>query len=963
MDDNQTDRRKRALSIFDEVVELDGDARHRRIDVLCGDDHDLRAQVQALLDADAGATEPVSGDAQAWRDLLADATPMPEGDATGRIVGAWRITGILGRGGMGAVYAAERADGAYAQRAALKLIRAGVDSASARERFVRERQTLARLQHPHVAALFDGGFTGEGDPYFVMERVDGVAIDHWCDARKLGLGGRVDLFLQVLDAVQYAHRNLVVHRDLKPSNLLVSNDGQVKLLDFGIAKELQGGDLTATHDRALTFEYASPEQLHDAPITTATDIWQLGIVLHRLLSGAHPFGLGRDTPLAKQLQMLEREPESLTRAAAQAAPEVAALRDHDPASLAKALRGDLSNIVQGCLRRAPEQRYPSVEALAEDLRRWREHRPLRIAPPGRLDAARLWLRRHRLTATATAAVLVAVLGGTGVALWQAREAREQAANAGREAANAERAADNARAALSVLTETLAGMNPNETLDTRVSVRQLLEHAQQKLDARDTDPGVRQPVQRMLATLYGMRGDLGKALELYEKGLSGVEPRSRDEALALADDLANYSAVLGAFERGEESFAAAQRAAALRERYAADDPKQQVMAAAELAYASFRKGDKAAAERHWRRGIALVGSMPDPPMDDALRMYNQLSIMLSLDGRPALALPLAEEGIAFADRHGVPADSPVRSNLLRALSDAQAETGDAVGAERSIREAIALGEKYDGPDSPALGKLYNSLGLVLGDLGRYREATAALLRSDELQKAHASQVEGATRRNNIAGAYENEGDYARALTLYAEALAGLDTADGDVSDLRRKLQVRQARAIGLAGDPADAFRRLEALRAQLRDTGGGATIEYAFASMLQAGMARLAGDPARGMVLLDEAEPLWKAQVPATHPAFVQMQRLRADFIRQGGDPAGAARALEEALRQLQQATSANRFTEATLRADLAAIRLAQGDVAGARRLLDQALPAMRDAVLAEQVDRANAEVLARKLGV
>ena len=201
-----------------------------------------------------------------------------------RNIGAWRVLDVLGRGGMGAVYRVERSDGAYAQQAALKLIRTSADSPATRERFLRERQILAGLQHPNIANLLDGGISGDSEPYFVMELIDGMSLDRWCDEHGLGLRERVLLFLQVLDAVRYAHRNLVVHRDLKPSNLMVDSNGRVKLLDFGIAKQLEGAEPTRTNDRALTFEYASPEQLHDTPITTATDIWQLGIVLHRLLS-------------------------------------------------------------------------------------------------------------------------------------------------------------------------------------------------------------------------------------------------------------------------------------------------------------------------------------------------------------------------------------------------------------------------------------------------------------------------------------------------------------------------------------------------------------------------------------------------------------------------------------------------------------------------------------------------------
>lgn len=374
MNGSEIERAQRAFELFGAAVELDGEQRERLLAEACAGDAALRAQVDALLAGDARAGDPFAA-ASGWNDALGRAhgetgfvDPM-----LGRSIGAWRIMDVVGRGGMGAVYRVERSDGAYAQQAALKLIRTSADSPAARERFQRERQILAGLQHPNIATLLDGGISAEGEPYFVMELIDGVPLDRWCDTRMLSLRERVILFLQVLDAVRYAHRNLVVHRDLKPSNLLVDAEGRVKLLDFGIAKQLEAGfEATRTHDRALTFEYASPEQLHDAPITTATDIWQLGIVLHRLLSGAHPFGLTRDTPLAKQLQQLEHEPEALTRAAAHANPELAAQRGGDDPG-----RADACAARQSCADRAglPAPRRRS----AVRLRRCAGQRPARVA--------------------------------------------------------------------------------------------------------------------------------------------------------------------------------------------------------------------------------------------------------------------------------------------------------------------------------------------------------------------------------------------------------------------------------------------------------------------------------------------------------------------------------------------------------------------------------------------------------
>ncbi|GHC03410.1 serine/threonine-protein kinase [Thermomonas carbonis] len=951
---SELEQGRRALAIFDAVAELDPAQRANALDAMCAGDDALRARVQALLDADAHATEPFAGDASAWSSALANEHADAD-HAIGRSIGAWKVVGTIGRGGMGAVHAVERSDGAYTQQAALKLIRAGADSPAARERFLRERQILAGLQHPNIATLLDGGISADREPYFVMERVDGEPIDRWCDARGLGLRERVVLFLQVLDAVRYAHRNLVVHRDLKPSNLLVDGDGRVKLLDFGIAKQLENTDVTATHDRALTFEYASPEQLHDAPITTATDLWQLGVVLHRLLSGSHPFGLTRDTPVAKQLQQLEREPEPLTRSAAQASAEQAALRGGmSPASLSRALRGNLAEIVQACLRRDPDDRYASADALVNDLKAWLDDRPISAVPLSRGARGALWLRRNRVLAASIAAVAIALLAGTGIALWQASEARDQARIAQRESANS-------RASLSFLADTLAGAAPDQTLDSKFSLRHLLVHARKQLDARDAtmEPAVRRPIQRVLGTLYGMMGDAEASRILLEAGLKDAQPRSRDEAIALADDYANYSAVLGALEQGTQSLAAAERAAGLRKRFAADDPKQQVIAYSELAYAYFRTGDLAKAEATWMQGIALAKTLRDPPVDEVLVLYNQLSIKLSLGGEGPRGLQLAKEGLAFADRHGVPAISPQRMPLLRALSDAQAITGDATAAEKSIRQAIAIHEKTIDEDNASLGTAYNSLGLVLIDLGNYRQATEAMLRANALQD-QKGMMEIAILTNNLADAYANSGDYARAASLFQQAIDGIGKADiGGMDSLRRKIQVRQARTAGLAGAHAQAWNRLLALREQTGDADGRESLEYAYVSLQLAQMARLRRDPGGGAPVVQEARTLFTKLLPDTHPFFAHLLRYDASFAQMRGDLPIAERNQRAAIARLMK--SPNQSSLAIANAELAAIRVARGDKDEARALLAKALPVLRESVLPQEINRVDAEALATTL--
>src|SRR5690606_23822600 len=491
--------------IFDAIADLPDGQREARLAELCSGDDELRTLVLRLLAADASQTEPFTGDGARWSLAMA-AGSAPNADAwRGRRIGAWQIVGILGHGGMGVVYEVHRDDQAYDQRAALKLIRIGADTPAARERFLRERQTLAQLQHPNIASLIDGGFTDDGDPWFVMEYVDGQPIDAWCDARGLDQRARTELFAQVLDAVQYAHRNLVVHRDLKPTNILVDDTGRAKLLDFGVAKQLQGSGEATVGARALTLEYASPEQLNVAPITTATDIWQLGVVLYRLLCGVHPFGITQDTPLPRQLEQLGREPDT------------------------RGLHGDLASIVRGCLQRAPEHRYPTVEALAEDLASWRAHRPLRVTSPGPGRRAALWLRRNRGLAAATAGIALAVLAGTAASLWQAGEARRQG--------------ENARQALEVVGDVLTAAAPQNAMSHQVSVRELLDKARIELDRRAPATEVRQPVQRMLGGLAQSVGEWQVANELYAAGLDNVAPRNDGDALRLADAWHGYATSL------------------------------------------------------------------------------------------------------------------------------------------------------------------------------------------------------------------------------------------------------------------------------------------------------------------------------------------------------------------------------------------------------------------------------------
>ena len=800
MNETAMERQKRAMAAFDAVVDLDGEAREQRLREFCGDDAHLLDEVRAMLAADAREGQPFSGDASAWGEALNELTGTGEA-MLGRQLGAWRIVEVIGRGGMGAVYAVERSDGAYAQRAALKLIRAAADSPAARERFLRERQLLAQLRHPNIATLLDGGFSDEGDPYFVMEYVDGAPIDQWCDARKLDLRQRVQLFAQVLEAVSHAHRNLVIHRDLKPSNLLVDAQGRVKLLDFGIAKQLEGGDATATSDRALTFEYASPEQLHAAPVTTATDIWQLGIVLHRLLSSSHPFGLTRDTPLAKQLHLLEREPEPLTRAAAQADTAQAAARgEADAASLSRALRGGLAAIVETCLRRAPDSRYPSADAMASDLQRWLDHRPVAAAQLGGGERAKLWLRRNRLLAASVGAVALALIAGTGVALWQANEARLQARIAEQQRGQAQMQAKRAHQALVFLQDAMFGAAPQGQLDAQFSLNDLLARSRETLEQDPQfDPQARKAMQRTLANLYAIGQDWGTAETLYRQGLQDpAAPYDRDDATELAAQFGNYAQVLGVMGKPKEAIAAAQRATALRRQYLPDDVFEQAVSLRNLGDAYLGDGDHDHARRNYEQAIAAfkkVDITDQVQAIDALVASIGLARALNAQAQYAAALRTVDDAMAFADRQGLAADWDGRAVLLSLKATAQKPLGDAAGALASFRQATDIAGRIYGVDNPALVNGHIGIGGALNDLGRPREALEAYARAERIIAGKA--VQPGTEAKILAGqgmAWGKLGDAGKRADHYRRALATLDKADSaPLLELKRRIGAEAAAA--------------------------------------------------------------------------------------------------------------------------------------------------------------------------
>src|SRR5262245_46971958 len=416
-------RWQRLSPLLDELLEADERDRTARLAESRHDDDALGAELAQLLaqQAEVETAQFLEGSAL---ELPHSATLLEQ------VVGNYTLERPLGQGGMGSVWLARRSDGRYEGRAAVKFVNLAMLGRGGLERFQREGNLLARLAHPNIAHLIDAGVTA-GQPYIVLEYVEGEAIDRWSDLRALDVHARVRLFLDVLAAVAHAHSKLILHRDLKPSNILVTRDGRAKLLDFGVAKlvedqpQAKSGELTQLAGRAFTPEYAAPEQVQGGEATMATDVYALGVLLYVLLVGRHPTADPAATPVERMRSLVENEPQRLSEAAARVEAATAHLRSTTPRQLVRTLRGDLDNIVAKALRKSPAERYPTAAALADDLRRYLNDEPVGAQPDSLGYRSRKFVRRYRLAVGAASATLLALLVGVIGTTWQAFEARRQ----------------------------------------------------------------------------------------------------------------------------------------------------------------------------------------------------------------------------------------------------------------------------------------------------------------------------------------------------------------------------------------------------------------------------------------------------------------------------------------------------------------------------------------------------------
>ena len=821
---------------FEELVEVEEPERGARLARLAAESPELARAVEALLAADAAAVtflgEPVAVEA---RSLVADWVEEGEGSRRGTTIGAYRLREPLGRGGMGEVWEAERIDGQFEQRAALKLLRPGMDSDEIVARFLRERQILARLVHPGIARLLDGGRSADGRPYFVLERVDGLPITEHCRARAATIEERVRLVAEACDAVESAHRQLVVHRDLKPSNILVDGEGRVKLLDFGIAKLLDdgGGDAALTRHGigALTPAYAAPEQVLGEPVTTATDVYSLGVVLYELLVGSLPHRRTARTPAGLAAE-LSRE---TTLRPSSAARQVAELDERARRRLERKLRGDLDTILLRSLAREPERRYASAAALADDLRRHLAGRPVAARQDSAVDRAVKFVRRHRLGVAAAALVLLSLVGGLGAALWQARRA---AASAHESAANARRA----ERTKEFLVSLFRVADPFQSGGATVSARDLLEQGARRLESELGDEpalkadlldavaeiqgglglvaeaeksaaaalALRAPeetiararVEARLGDLALQRGDLASAAERLERAVATLA-REGAPPLVLARARSDYGAVLYWQKRIDEVLPLARQ---VYETYRSELGDEHVETAIQLrnlgsVLDELKQWDEA--EAAFRSSQAVLERALGPDHVTLSASYFYLADLLydrqrGDEGEVLLARAVAIRRRALGDHH------LLTGQVLEVQAYYLSTAGRLDEAERAGREALAIFRALN-PDHYEVGKSLNELGRIAARRGRqaeaertFREALANLERSLGREHPFYWKTTG-----NLARAIAAQGRTAEAERLGREVLAELERLSGAESADAKWALERLAETLRLAGREAEA----------------------------------------------------------------------------------------------------------------------------------------------------------------
>ena len=739
------DRWRKAAAYLDLVIDGSAAEQERSLEWLRAVDPEMAADVAVLL---AHHRELIA------KRFLEDSPPLPPaGPAAGSRIGGYVLRSMIGHGGMGSVWLADRTDGRYEGQAAVKLLNTSMAGPVGQARFEREGTILARLTHPHIARLLDAGLSADAQPYLVLEHVAGRDIETYCDVNQLLIEDRVRLFLEVLGAVAHAHANLVVHRDIKPSNVLVTPDGSVKLLDFGVAKLLENttgrADITAPRERSgLTPRYAAPEQIDDEAVTTATDVYSLGVLLYELLTRQHPAGPANMAAGELLKAIIVDDPPKPSEVG--------------PVEWRRDLAGDLDTIVMKALKKRPAERYQSAEAMADDLHRYLEHVPIAAHPDTIRYRAGKFIRRHRGRLAVAAAAVVAA--ASLVAFYTLRLSAERDRSQ-REAAKATRISE-------LLTSLLTAADPYRTPDAKeVTVRNMLDLGADRIDRELADqPELRAEMLTVMGRVYQRLGAYDKAQPLLERAL----PLGRQAFGRAHPRVAQTLNDLGALhrERGDSAGAKPllEEALAMRRLVLGSNDPAVAVTLVELARVEKDLGFMDASERLVREALDIRRRALGDDHQDTATSMNDLALLLIDRGELDEAERLFRQTVGIYTRIlGASHESTViaRSNLGLALYS----KSRAAESEAELREALRVEEQNFGAASPQIAPTLNNLAYPVLDLGRIDEAQSILERALALTQSGLGDAHPryATCALNLGRIYIMKGDANRAEPLIRRAL--------------------------------------------------------------------------------------------------------------------------------------------------------------------------------------------------
>lgn len=725
-------------------------------------------------------------------------------ERTGELIGPYRVIRSLGSGGMGEVLLAERDDRQFRQQVALKLVRRGVQSTTVLARLKAERQILASLDHPNIARLLDGGTTHDGTPYIVMEYIDGIAIDQYCDQHKLDIEARLRLFRTVCSAVHSAHQNLIVHRDLKPSNILVMPDGTPKLLDFGIAKILDERSLSHTlavtqYDmRVMTPDHASPEQIRGDLITTSSDVYCLGILLFELLAGARPFVIKSQRLTDIERAICDEEPRSLVAAsdagdigpAPHSLTQIAEWRSTPVTKLKRLLSGDIATVVAMAMRKEPERRYSSVEQFSADIERYLNHMPVAACKDTWQYRTQKFVRRHRVGVGIAAAATFAIIGFTSLTIVQSqRIAREKA---------------RAENVSSFLVSMFKQADPTENRGREITAREILDIGSRNIGLQlDNQPETRALLQTTIGTVYSELGIYEDAERLLRESLRAQVARNRmndPSTAATLEALGNMfldkrdfkgaqeplDQALGIYRRnaGNRDIAVARtlRSLGLLKQQALQfdaaralmqesleivdslkDIENQVLTLNSLAMLSEQQGDYISAEQYYRRALAKIEQ--DSGADrasNALTVHN-LAVILQKQGRMSEAQPLFKDSLArYTEIYG--AEHPRTLVMMSNYGMFLHRMRDLDEAEKTFRQVLQLDRKVRGATHSYTGYDQVNLGSLYYDRGRFADAESEFKQALEIYKISLPESHGyiGSARRSLATAYIAQGKHRAAI---------------------------------------------------------------------------------------------------------------------------------------------------------------------------------------------------------